>query len=52
MCGTSKVYCTSNLTGPKAHNIIYINTTKKNAGTIYRNLTSGKFNNLKGVYEG
>ena len=26
MCGTSKVYCTSNLTGPKAHNIIYINT--------------------------
>ena len=25
MCGTSKVYYTSNLTGPKAHNIIYIN---------------------------
>ena len=25
VCGTSKVYYTSNLTGPKAHNIIYFN---------------------------
>ena len=25
VCGTSEVYYTSNLTGPKAHNIIYFN---------------------------
>ena len=33
MCGTNKVYCTSNLTGPRAHNIIYINNLMSNNET-------------------
>ena len=38
MCGTSKVYCTSNLTGPKAHNIIYINSPPQIQGGCETNL--------------
>ena len=35
MCGTSKVYYTRNLTGPKAHNIIYFNTDEVDFRNIF-----------------
>ena len=38
MCGTSKVHCTSNLTRPRAHNIIYINNPPQIQGGCETNL--------------